>query len=227
VDLSRTAVEKTDFPRAVDGYESTAVDAHLRSIADEVEALRSGDSAQELAVRTGQQVKDLLEVAQQTVVSITEQARREAQAIVEEAEREGSEIRRLSAVTTDELPSLFEMLRNQEEINHEMRRAFERLDAALPERPSTPSAANITSTAPDEVSGGDRTALSRSGLLDAEPAEFTATSRSTPETGDELQLLALNLLLNETPLEEVRARLGQEYPGADVEGAIADAKRRL
>jgi hypothetical protein len=223
VDLSRTSVEKTDFPRAVDGYEQTAVDAHLRSIADEVETLRSGDSAEGLAARTGQRVKDLLEAAQQTVVSITEQARREARAILEEAEREGAKIRRLAAATTNELPSLFELLRNQEEINHEMRRAFERLDAALPERVPTPNG-----TSPNETPGGDRTALSRSGVLDAEPAEPTPPpGNETPEAADEVRLLALNLLLNETPLDDVRARLAQEYPGADVEGAIADAKRRL
>jgi hypothetical protein len=39
VDLSRDSIERSDFPRAADGLDPAAVEAHLREVADAVEKL--------------------------------------------------------------------------------------------------------------------------------------------------------------------------------------------
>src|SRR5215218_7420284 len=64
--MDRPSIQRSDFPTVRRGYEPDAVDAHLRQIADEVEALRSrgpdaGEEAQEHVHRVSTAARELLE----------------------------------------------------------------------------------------------------------------------------------------------------------------------
>ena len=62
--LDRQAIERRDFPIARRGYETAAVDAHLRALASEFEELQraaSGGAESSLASAAGSQVQTIVE----------------------------------------------------------------------------------------------------------------------------------------------------------------------
>jgi DivIVA domain-containing protein len=84
--LDRRSIEKRDFPARLRGYDRTAVDAHLRAIADELETrvATTADAAAE-------QVRAVLAAAEQSAAQIVAQAETEAQTIGSAAGRAGDE----------------------------------------------------------------------------------------------------------------------------------------
>jgi DivIVA domain-containing protein len=86
VSLDRRSIEKRDFPTRLRGYDRTAVDAHLRAIADELEA-RVGTTADAAA----EQVRAVLTAAERSAAEIVGQAQAEAQRIGSAAGRAGDE----------------------------------------------------------------------------------------------------------------------------------------
>ena len=67
VDVDRQAIERRDFPIGRRGYDPAAVDAHLRSLANEIEELqrdRASDHAERsLATAAGTHVQSILAAA--------------------------------------------------------------------------------------------------------------------------------------------------------------------
>jgi len=86
VSLDRRSIEKRDFPGRLRGYDRAAVDAHLRWIADELEA-RVGSTADAAA----EQVRAVLAAAEQSAGEIVAGAEAEAQRIGSAAARAGDE----------------------------------------------------------------------------------------------------------------------------------------
>jgi DivIVA domain-containing protein len=86
VPLDRRSIEKRDFPAGFRGYDRAAVDAHLRWIADELEARvsTSADAASE-------QVRAVLAAAEQSAAEIVAGAEAHAQRIGSAAARAGDE----------------------------------------------------------------------------------------------------------------------------------------
>jgi len=84
--LDRRSIEKCDFPARLRGYDRAAVDAHLRWIADELEArvATTADAASE-------QVRAVLAAAEQSAAEIVAGAEAEAQQIGSAAARAGDE----------------------------------------------------------------------------------------------------------------------------------------
>lgn len=84
--LDRRSIEKRDFPTRLRGYDRAAVDAHLRSVADELETRLSttADAAAE-------QVRAVLAAAEQSAAEIVQRAQTDAQAIGSAAARAGDE----------------------------------------------------------------------------------------------------------------------------------------
>ncbi|MBS1870706.1 MAG: DivIVA domain-containing protein [Actinobacteria bacterium] len=82
--LDRRAIEKRDFPARMRGYDRAAVDAHLRWVADELEA-RIGSSAD----ATAEQVRAVLEAAERSAAELVARAEAEAQRIGSAAARAG------------------------------------------------------------------------------------------------------------------------------------------
>jgi hypothetical protein len=97
VEIDRQAIERRDFPIARRGYEPAAVDAHLRALAGEIEALErersSGGGESSLAATAGTQVQSILAAAEAAAAEIEQQARDSASATREQAERDAASTR--------------------------------------------------------------------------------------------------------------------------------------
>jgi DivIVA domain-containing protein len=80
--MDRDEIERRDFPVGRRGYDQTAVDAHLRQVADELEAMRGRASAAParapLSAGTSDQVRQILEAAERSAAQMREDAGREA-----------------------------------------------------------------------------------------------------------------------------------------------------
>jgi vacuolar-type H+-ATPase subunit H len=98
--LDRQDIEKRDFPIGRRGYETEAVDAHLRVIAVEIESFKQqqaapAQGAESLATVASEQVRAIVEAAETSAAGIKRDAEDEARTIrqdaADEAERTRSE----------------------------------------------------------------------------------------------------------------------------------------
>ena len=88
MELDRQSIEKRDFPIGRRGYDPAAVDAHLRTIAAEVEELRyalESRAGETLGSSAGTQVQGILEAAEATAAEIEQRAADDARATREQA----------------------------------------------------------------------------------------------------------------------------------------------
>jgi hypothetical protein len=97
VDVDRQAIERRDFPIGRRGYDPAAVDAHLRSLANEIEELQrdreSDRPERSLATAAGTQVQSILAAAETAAADIERQARESARTTREDADREARRTR--------------------------------------------------------------------------------------------------------------------------------------
>jgi DivIVA domain-containing protein len=95
VALDRQSIEKKDFPIGRRGYDPDAVDAHLASLAGEVEELRrsSRRRSETLASTASEQVRAIVEAAETSAAEIQRQAEEEARDIRAEANSEAQSTR--------------------------------------------------------------------------------------------------------------------------------------
>jgi hypothetical protein len=100
VELDRQAIEKRDFPIGRRGYDTAAVDAHLRALAAEIEELQrarigsGGESS--LAATAGTRVQSILEAAETAAADIEQQALQSASNVREEADRDAKRTREVA-----------------------------------------------------------------------------------------------------------------------------------
>jgi DivIVA domain-containing protein len=84
VELDRQGIERRDFPIVRRGYDPASVDAHLRALAADLEALQheaSSRGRESLASTAGTQVQGILEAAQTTAETIEREAAQDAQSV--------------------------------------------------------------------------------------------------------------------------------------------------
>jgi DivIVA domain-containing protein len=95
VALDRQSIEKKDFPIGRRGYDPDAVDAHLNSLADEVEELRSAARrrGESLAEAAADQVRSIVEAAETSANQIRADADKDARDIRREARAEAKQSR--------------------------------------------------------------------------------------------------------------------------------------
>ena len=96
MDLDRQSIEKRDFPIGRRGYDSAAVDAHLRALAGEVEELRrtaAGRGADSLAATAGAQVQAIVAAAEVAAAEIESDARASAKSTRAQAESDAQKTR--------------------------------------------------------------------------------------------------------------------------------------
>lgn len=77
MELDRQSIEKRDFPIGRRGYDPAAVDAHLRTLATDVEELRyalESRAGETLGSSAGTQVQGILEAAEATAADIEQKA---------------------------------------------------------------------------------------------------------------------------------------------------------
>ncbi len=93
--LDRQTIEKKDFPIGRRGYDPDAVDAHLSSLADEIDELRrsSRRRTETLASAASDQVRSIVEAAENSAAEIQRQAEEEAREIRAEAADEAKSTR--------------------------------------------------------------------------------------------------------------------------------------
>ena len=202
--MEREEIERPEFPSARRGYDPAAVDAHLRRVADEFDALGAAAAARprdpSLAAGTSQQVRAILEAAESSAQALREEAGREATGHVERVEDAANgmleKLDRLQA----ELDRLLSGLKSTAETLAgslgELSRDVGTLGGTAPVAPAEP--------APP-----------------AEPAEPAASAqRSDDEAG--ARLVALNMALEGTPRDEAARFLAAHYRLADPDTLLDD-----
>ena len=194
--VERDEIERSDFPTARRGYDPAAVDAHLRRVADELDALGRPAAPPprdaSLSAGASAQVRAILEAAESSADELRAEAGREASGHVERVE--------------DAANGMLEKLdRLQSELD--------RLLAGL--RSTAESLAGSLDELTREVG-----TLGGSEPVPAAPPAADTDVRSDDEAG--ARLVALNMALEGTPREEAARFLAEHYRLADVE-ALLDA----
>ena len=122
MDIDRAFIERRDFPAIRRGYDPTAVDRHLREVADSVEELqnllaqhqRSTPTDPSLSSAVGEQVRMIVEAAERGAIELQSQANERAREIAERADAETETRVARAEEATDE------MLRRAEALEAEL-----------------------------------------------------------------------------------------------------------
>ena len=197
--MERDEIERQDFPAARRGYDTAAVEAHLRRVADEFEVARRGSGS--LAEGASTQVRAILEAAETSARELREEAGREASGHVARVEDAAKGMLDKLDRLHGELDRLLEGLKATAESLagslDELSRDVGTLGPQVEPAPDEPAAADPAPAAPP--SNG---------------------ARSDDEAG--ARLVALNMALEGTPREETARFLDEHYDLGDVE-ALLDA----
>src|SRR4051812_14215526 len=242
--LDRDDIERRDFPTARRGYEPSAVDAHLRRLADEMEKLgRPAPAPPGLAAGTSEQGRAILEAAEAGAAELRAEAGAEARGHVERVEGATNDMVDRLGRLQGELDRLLGALRASADVLSEglldMRARVEEMGASV-EVPEIGGAAEPPGRPALGGAGGGRAGLDGSDLggppVD-EPAadegvaeEPTASApapvaRSTDEEG--ARLAALDLALGGRPREEAERYLTEHFDLADPGALLDDVYARV
>jgi DivIVA domain-containing protein len=226
--MDRPSIQRSDFPTVRRGYEPDAVDAHLRQVADEVEALRSRGP---VASAASSQVQRILEAAETTADQLRADAGDEAREHVHRVSTAARELLERLGAMHDELGSMMDRLREEAGRLSAELRTLERDVVELappveededPEPEPEPEPVAVEpepQPAPEEpVEGTPETAAgkarSKRGRAKPEP-------QAKPDDEEAARLVALDMALAGTPRDETEQYLAEHYTLADP-GAILD-----
>ena len=235
--LDRKDIEKKDFPTARRGYAQDAVDAHLRALADEVEALKKKADAkpaqESMASGASEQVRAIVEAAESSAAGIKAQAELEARTLREDATAEGREhVARVSKVSDALAERVQEMEAELKRLTDGLAAQLGRPDAAAPTAAATPAEPTVVAAKPDEDDDiADHAVDAAAG---AEPSEPEVEDEPEPEVeepepakaaaadddSEGARLIALNMALNGTPRDETDRYLSENFDLADREGLL-------
>lgn len=190
--LDRRSIEKRDFPARLRGYDRAAVDAHLRSIADELEA-RVGSTADAAA----EQVRAVLAAAERSAAEIVAQAEVEAQRIGSAAGRAGDETTaRVTAAASGALERI-----------EALRAELATLLDALGQRPAAVGPLSAAASA-------------AAATPPAAPIPTAPAPAATDDTG--ARLVALDLALSGAPREQAERVLDEQFALGARRGTLLD-----
>ena len=235
--LDRKDIEKKDFPTARRGYAQDAVDAHLRALADEVEALKKKADAkpaqESMASGASEQVRAIVEAAESSAAGIKAQAELEARTLREDATAEGREhVARVSKVSDALAERVQEMEAELKRLTDGLAAQLGRPEAAAPTVAATPAEPTVVAAKPDEDDDiADHAVDAAAG---AEPSEPEVEDEPEPEVeepepakaaaadddSEGARLIALNMALNGTPRDETDRYLSENFDLADREGLL-------
>jgi DivIVA domain-containing protein len=148
VPLSRSSIQRSDFPTGRRGYDPEAVDAHLRAVADEVEELGRGASGRPVAAAASEQVQRIVEAAERTAEQLRGEAGEEAREHVARVSAAAGELLERIGALHDELGAVMESLRKSASRLAVELRALEREVAEV--GGSAPAPAAVPELAKDE-----------------------------------------------------------------------------
>jgi DivIVA domain-containing protein len=219
--VDRDSIQRRDFPVGRRGYDQGAVDAHLRAVADELDALReraSGLSApRALSAGTSEQVRQILEAAERSAAQLKDQAGRDAGDHVTRVEAATGTMLEQLGTLQDELDAMLAALkRSGELLEAGLARLREDVRAVGPDMPEPAAAPEPPE--PEPVPEPPVVAPDSPAAPAAPPAP------AADEAG--ARLTALNLALSGTPREETERYLAEHYALEDPDALLDDVYRR-
>jgi DivIVA domain-containing protein len=202
--MDRPSIQRSDFPTVRRGYEPDAVDAHLRQIADEVEALRSRGP---VASAASSQVQRILEAAETTADQLRSDAGEEAREHVHRVSTAARELLERLGAMHDELGSMMDRLREEAGRLSAELRTLER---------------DVVELAPPVEEDEEPEPVAVEPEPEPEPQpEPEPEPQAKPDDEEAARLVALDMALAGTPREETERYLAEHYTLADP-GAILD-----
>ena len=228
--MDRPSIQRSDFPTVRRGYEPDAVDAHLRHIADEVEALRSRGP---VASAASSQVQKILEAAETTADQLRADAGEEAREHVHRVSTAARELLERLGAMHDELGAMMDRLREEAGRLSAELRTLERdvVELAPPVEeepeplPSAPEVAVAEGTASEEVAAPEEpvegTPETAAGKARSKRGRAKPEPQAKPDDEEAARLVALDMALAGTPRDETEQYLAEHYTLADP-GAILD-----
>jgi DivIVA domain-containing protein len=227
--MDRPSIQRSDFPTVRRGYEPDAVDAHLRQIADEVEALRSRGP---VASAASSQVQKILEAAETTADQLRADAGEEAREHVHRVSTAARELLERLGAMHDELGSMMDRLREEAgrlsaelrtlerdvvELAPPMEEDEEPEPVAVEPEPEPEPVVEVPE--PEEpVEGTPETAAGKARSKRGRPKPGP---QAKPDDEEAARLVALDMALAGTPRDETEQYLAEHYTLADP-GAILD-----
>jgi DivIVA domain-containing protein len=209
--VDRDSIQRRDFPVGRRGYDQAAVDAHLRTVADELDALRERASEpsapRALSAGTSDQVRLILEAAELSAAQLKDQAGRDAGdhvARVEEAT--GAMLERLDALQAELDGMLAALKRSGELLEEGLARLQEDVRVVGPEDAPPPAPPE-----PEAV---------------PEPPVVAAPDNGSAADEAGARLIALNMALSGTPRDETERYLAEHYELEDAGALLDDVYKR-
>jgi DivIVA domain-containing protein len=208
--VDRDAIQRRDFPVGRRGYDTAAVDAHLRAVADEMMTLeeRAPAPARGLSAGTAEQVRRILEAAERSATELRDEAAKEA----------GGHVERVEIAAGDMLGKLDGLQRELDELLEGLKRSGALLEDGLAKLRADVGAAGSTPPAPAPPPPAPAPA----------PPAPSATTGNGARDADEAgaRLTALNLALSGAPREATARYLAEHYELADPEALLDDVYER-
>lgn len=202
VPLSRSSIQRSDFPTGRRGYDQAAVDAHLRAVADQLEELGRGSSGQPVAAAASEQVQRIVEAAERTAEQLRSEAGEEAREHVARVSAAAGELLERVGALHDELGSVMERLRESASRLAIELRSLER-DVAEVGSPAAEPAAVAPEPEPEPEPSGGRA-----------------------EDEEAARLVALDMALGGTPREETERYLAEHYALPEPDRLLDDVYAR-
>ncbi len=207
--MDRDAIERRDFPVGRRGYDPAAVDAHLRHLADEFEALRGRAPAapppSPFSAGTSDQVRVILEAAEAGAAELRADAGRQA----------SEHVARVQEAAGSMMGRLDELEREMNALLEALRASGERLSAGLAQLQGQAGELGAA-TAPEPPPEPPA----------EEPAPPPAANGAPPGDETGARLIALNMALSGTPRDETARYLAEHFELADPEALLDDVYER-
>jgi DivIVA domain-containing protein len=228
--MDRPSIQRSDFPTVRRGYEPDAVDAHLRHVADEVEAMRSRGP---LASAASSQVQKILEAAETTADQLRADAGEEAREHVHRVSTAARELLERLGAMHDELGAMMDRLREEAgRLSAELRSLERDVVELVPpveeedepepepvaEEPAPEPEPEPVAEPEEPVEGTPETAA---GKARSKRGRAKAAPQAKPDDEEAARLVALDMALAGTPRDETEQYLAEHYTLADP-GAILD-----
>ena len=192
--MNRSSIQRRDFPTGRRGYDPAAVDAHLRTIAEQVEELQRG-AAQPVAAKASEQVQRIVEAAERTAEQLRSEAGDEAREhVARVAAAAGDLLGRVDALNDDLGELMGRMREDAGRLSVELR-TLEREVAVFGGR-----VVEEPESEPEPVAVAEPEAVN-----EPEPA------RERAEDEEAARLVALDMALGGQPREETERYLAEHY----------------
>jgi hypothetical protein len=201
VPLDRSSIQRSDFPTSRRGYEPSAVEAHLRELADEVEGMRR-PGTQPVASAASAQVQRIIEAAETTAEQLRTEAGDEAREHVQRVSTAARDLLERIGTLDDELVTLMDRLRKDASRLSSELRSLERDVSEVGPLEREPE--------PDEPEPEPELEPVPEPEVEPEAPEDTR-----PDDEEAARLVALDMALGGSPREETEAYLEEHYALSD------------